>query len=115
MGLAAALISEALLYGSIQWSIASVSMSSSFSVRNFSKDQTTLNHAIEALAEYIKVGLIWTILVTALMWYNHGVKGVVISVVMNLLIMGWLWYTYNDAFCAAAHKYELIKSKLFFN
>ena len=55
------MIGEAILLASIQFSIGSVEMSSKFSVKNFSKDQETLQNAADALSDYLKIGIFWTI------------------------------------------------------
>ena len=44
----------------MQFSIGSVEMSSKFSVKNFSKDQHTLQNAAGALSDYMKIGLMWS-------------------------------------------------------
>ena len=62
----------------MQFAIGSVEMSSKFSVRNFSKDQETLQNAADALADYLRIGIMWTIGVTVLFYAKHG-KLVVLS------------------------------------
>jgi hypothetical protein len=42
---------EAILLASMQFAIGSVEMSSKFSVKNFSKDQETLQNAADALSD----------------------------------------------------------------
>ena len=56
-----AIIGSAILFSSLQFSVASVEMSSKYSVKNFSKDQTTLQHAADSLSDYIYIGTLWTI------------------------------------------------------
>ena len=54
------MLGEAILLASMQFAIGSVEMSSKFSVKNFSKDQDTLQNAADALSDYMKIGLMWT-------------------------------------------------------
>lgn len=49
-----AVIGTAILFSSLQFSVASVEMSSKYSVKNFSKDQKTLQHAADALSGAIQ-------------------------------------------------------------
>jgi hypothetical protein len=77
------MIGDSLLYGSIQFSIGSVELSSKFSVKNFSKDQETLENAIDALHDYIAISIIWTIGVCMILYSSHGYLGVAAGLVSN--------------------------------
>ena len=52
------IMGKAILFASMQFAIGSVEMSSKFSVKNFSKDQVTLQHAADALSDYIFIGVV---------------------------------------------------------
>ena len=52
------LIGKSILFASMQFAIGSVEMSSKFSVKNFSKDQDTLQNAADALDEIDEEDLI---------------------------------------------------------
>lgn len=101
------MLGEAILYSSIQFAIGSVEMSSKFSVKNFSKDQETLQNAADALADYMKIGILWTLGVTILLYCNYGVSGVITSLLVNILIMTWIYVSYINAFRAAINKSNL--------
>jgi hypothetical protein len=101
------MLGEAILYSSIQFSIGSVEMSSKFSVKNFSKDQETLQNAADALSDYIKIGLLWTLGVVILLQCNYGLTGAVVGILMNALIIGWIYISYINSFTAATKKYKL--------
>jgi hypothetical protein len=105
-------IGEAILYSSIQFAIGSVEMSSKFSVKNFSKDQETLQNAADALKDYIKIGLLWTIGVAILMYCSSGIQGAIAAVVSNFLIMYWTYDSYMKCFEIAAKTNKLIPPKL---
>lgn len=109
----AKMIGESILYASIQFAIGSVEMSSKFSVKNFSKDDETLQNAADALVEYLKIGIMWTIGVTLLVYSNHGFRGLIASLLMNLLIIVWIYCSYLQAFNAASKKYGLKFPKIF--
>lgn len=107
------MLGEAILYSSIQFAIGSVEMSSKFSVKNFSKDQETLQNAADALADYLKIGLLWTIGVSILLFSNYGKAGAVIGFVANAIIIGWIYFSYIESFKQAAKKYNLVEPKIF--
>jgi hypothetical protein len=106
------MIGEAILLASIQFSIGSVEMSSKFSVKNFSKDQETLQNAADALSDYLKIGIFWAIGVTIMLYSNHGVLGAISAIIANLLIIVWIYVSYIQSFKMAAEKYNLIMPKI---
>jgi hypothetical protein len=101
------MIGEAILLASIQFSIGSVEMSSKFSVKNFSKDQETLQNAADALSDYIKIGILWTVGVTILLYANFGICGAISAILANMSIMIWVYTSYIQSFKIAAEKYNL--------
>ena len=103
---------EALLYSSIQFAIGSVVMSSTYSVKNFSKDQETLQNAADALFDYLKIGTFWTIGLAILLYCKYKWAGVVGGVVANGLIMLWMYTKYLSAFRFAIKKYNLQMPKI---
>lgn len=92
------LIGEAILLASMQFSIGSVEMSSKFSVKNFSKDQETLQNAADALSDYLKIGIMWMIGLSIMFYARYDKVGFAISVIMNLLIIAWIYFSYMQAF-----------------
>jgi len=101
------MLGESILLASIQFSIGSVEMSSKFSVKNFAKDQETLQNAADALSDYLKIGMFWTIGVSILLYSNHGVAGALSAIIANLLIITWIYISYIQSFKSAADKYNL--------
>ena len=106
------MIGEAILLASIQFSIGSVEMSSKFSVKNFSKDQETLQNAADALSDYLKIGIFWTIGVTIMLYSNHGIGGAISAIIANLLIIVWIYVSYIQSFKMASDKYNLNMPKI---
>lgn len=92
------MLGEAILFSSINFSIGSVEMSSKFSVKNFSKDQETLQNACDSLVDFVKIGLIWTVGVIMLLYGRYGFWGAISGIITNLIIMLWIWFSYMDAF-----------------
>ena len=101
------MLGEAILYSSIQFAIGSVEMSSKFSVKNFSKDQETLQNAADALSDYLIIGLLWTIGTTILLYCNYGIMGAIVSGTVNAVIIGWIYISYIQSFKVAVEKYGL--------
>ena len=108
-------IGKALLYASLQFAIGSVEMSSKFSVKNFSKDQTTLQHAADALSDYLFIGMVWTLGTCLMFWGNYGMKGAIINFIANMIIMLWILVSYQRAFDYACIAGKLEKPNMFRN
>lgn len=100
-------VGEAIVFASIQFSIGSVEMSSKFSVMNFSKDQETLQNAAYALTDYLKIALLWIVGTSLIMYSNFGLYGLIVNVIINSVIVGWIMYSYHICFQHAAKKYNL--------
>jgi len=109
------IIGTAILFSSLQFSVASVEMSSKYSVKNFSKDQQTLQHAADALSDYIYIGTLWTIGTSMMAWGTHGFLGCVINIIANVLIMGWIILSYKKTFKYACDNNKLCMPKMFLN
>jgi hypothetical protein len=98
---------EAILLASMQFAIGSVEMSSKFSVKNFSKDQETLQNAADALSDYLRIAMVWTVGLGVLFYARYDAPGVVMSLITNLLIVAWIYYSYVYSFEVAAKMYGL--------
>ena len=107
-------LGDAILYSSISFAVASVEMSSKFSVKNFSKDQETLQNAADALADYMKIGLLWSFGTILVLYCNYGVQGAIMGSTMNFVIMYWIYASYQKSFRIAAAKYGLDHPKMNF-
>ena len=108
----AILFGEAILLASMQFSIGSVEMSSKFSVKNFSKDQETLQNAADALTDYLRIGILWTIGLSVLFYAKYAVEGFAMILITNILIMSWIYYSYINCFNHAALKYNLAEPNI---
>ena len=98
---------EAILLASMQFAIGSVEMSSKFSVKNFSKDQETLQNAADALSDYLRIAVLWTVGLGVLFYARYDAMGVAMSLITNLLIVAWIYYSYLHSFEVAAKTYNL--------
>ncbi len=107
------ILGKAILFASMQFAIGSVEMSSKFSVKNFSKDQETLNNAADALSDYLIIGLVWTIGTSLIFLANYGAQGVTFNVLSNAVIIYWIYYSYMSAFKMAAKTNGLKEPRLF--
>ena len=107
------ILGEAILLASIQVSLASVELSSKYSVLNFSKDQETLQNAANALYSYVVIGIIFTIGSVLTLSSIYGKRGFLMSVIANFGIIGWIVGSYCLAFKRASERYGLEMPKLF--
>ena len=105
-------LGEAILLSSISFSIGSIEMSSKFSVKNFSKDQETLQNAADALMDYMKIGTLWAAGCMMVMYAKYGNEGLLYSAVMNAVILSWVYVSYKKAFYSATQKYNLVMPTL---
>jgi hypothetical protein len=101
------LFGEAILLASMQFAIGSVEMSSKFSVKNFSKDQDTLQNAADALSDYLRIGIFWTIGLTMLFYARFDFIGAVVCVLANFAIMAWIYLSYIKSFKSASDANKL--------
>jgi hypothetical protein len=107
------ILGKAILMASMQFAIGSVEMSSKFSVKNFAKDQETLNNAISALRDYIIIGALWTIGTGLIFGINYGQKGFILNLISNVSIILWIYLSYYAAFNEAAGKNNLVVTNIF--
>ena len=107
------LIGKSILFASMQFAIGSVEMSSKFSVKNFSKDQDTLQNAADALSDYLIIGLLWSFGTSLIFYSNYKWIGVIINIAINFSIMYWIYWSYIKSFKSACDKYGLEKPIMF--
>ena len=107
------LIGKSILFASMQFAIGSVEMSSKFSVKNFSKDQDTLQNAADALSDYLIIGLLWTFGTCLIFYANYRWNGVLLNTIINFAIMYWIYWSYIKSFNSACVKYSLTKPIMF--
>lgn len=108
-------LGESALFSSVSFAVASIEMSSKFSVKNFSKDQRTLQCAADALSDYITIGIIWTVINILILYPKYGICGLFCAIGMNFVILAWIYYSYIRAFKVAAdeNKLEMPKVTIF--
>lgn len=100
------ILGKAILMASMQFAIGSVEMSSKFSVKNFARDQRTLDNAIKALKDYMIIGTLWTIGTSMIFYVNYDVKGLVMNIMANASIMLWIYLSYYSAFREAVQMFN---------
>lgn len=101
------MLGNAILLASIQASIGSVEMSSKFSVVNFSKDQETLQGAADALTGYLVIAFIWTVGSAMISYGQFGVYGMITSLIANIVLVSWIYFSYLHSFKVATKRYGL--------
>lgn len=107
------ILGKSILFASMQFAIGSVEMSSKFSVKNFSSDQSTLDNAVSALRDYIIIGILWTFGTGLIFYVNYGLKGLVLNIIANFSIIAWIYISYQIAFKQAAKKNNLVVKSIF--
>lgn len=107
------IIGKAMMLGSQQYALGSVLMSSSFSVKSFSKDSKTLQDAADALRQYIIAGIVWMISNILVLGASYGTAGAISAFISNIVVMIWIWKLYTAAFENAMANYNLPPPKIF--
>jgi hypothetical protein len=107
------MLGKALMLSAQQYAIGSVLMSSTYSVKNFSKDQVILDNAADALKNYFLVGFIWLLSNAMVLGATYGFNGVLAATVANAAVMAWIYYIYKKSFNEAAQMYNLKFPKIF--
>jgi hypothetical protein len=109
----AKLIGKAIFYASLQASIGSVEMSSKFSVMNFSKDQLTLDRAVDALRSYMWIAFAWTAATMLTLYSTDGLLGAFMGLLANAIMIAWIYFSYLKAFKYAASQHGLVDPPVF--
>lgn len=101
------MVGKALFLASGQASIGSVLLSSAYSVKNFSKDQKTLQSAGYALRSYIIMSCVWTIASMLTLYASSGCLGSAVALIFNLAMIAWIVITYMLAFREVVEEAQL--------
>ncbi len=109
------IVGKAILFASMQFAIGSVEMSSKFSVKNFSKDQATLQCAADALTDFIIISFVWTLGTSLIFFASYGYKGLAANILCNMVIVLWIYISYLNAFKQAVGKNGLVMPRMFTN
>lgn len=109
----AIMIGNALLYSGMQFALASVEMSSKFSVKNFSKNQEILDAAGSALSTYIVIAILWTLASCLVLYGQYGKVGIFWGIFTNILFAGWTIGSYIVTFRDVAKANGLKMPRLF--
>lgn len=109
----AKIIGKSILLAGFLVALASVEMSSRFSVLNFAKQQDTLQNAANALSAFTVIGIVWAIGATAVLYSSYELPGLVAGLISNGVIMGWIVVSYRAAFDRAALENGLERPKMY--
>jgi hypothetical protein len=87
---------KALLLGLMQYVFSSIGMS--FFSTNFARDDETLQMAVDMFTSYIKISIIWTIILLVIFYIKYGVFGFILILLINTIIVCWIYYSYMLVF-----------------
>jgi hypothetical protein len=110
---AAKIIGKSILLAGFLVALASVEMSSRFSVLNFAKSNEILQNAANALSAFTVIGLVWAVGSTAVLYSSYGTPGILAGIVSNGIILAWIIGSYRAAFDRAAKENGLERPKMF--
>lgn len=109
----AKIIGKSILLAGFLVALASVEMSSRFSVLNFAKNDDVLQNAANALSSFLFIGIVWSLGSTAVLFSSYGSAGLLAGVVSNGIILAWIYLSYMSAFMRAAKENNLTPPKMF--
>lgn len=109
----AKIIGKSILLAGFLVALASVEMSSRFSVLNFAKNDQVLQNAANALSSFLFIGLVWAVGSTAVLYSSYGISGLCAGLVSNGIILAWIYGSYMSAFMRAAKDNGLTPPKMF--
>ena len=109
----AKIVGKSILLAGFLVALASVEMSSRFSVLNFAKSNDVLQNAANALSAFTVIGLIWAIGSTAVLYSSYAIPGLVAGIISNGIILAWIVVSYRAAFDRAAVENGLDTPKMF--
>jgi hypothetical protein len=109
----AKIVGKSILLAGFLVALASVEMSSRFSVLNFAKDDQILQNAANALSAFMFIGMIWAVGSTAVLYSSYGGPGVLAGIISNGIILAWIFLSYYAAFERAASERGLTRPAMF--
>jgi H+/gluconate symporter-like permease len=109
----AKVIGKSILLAGFLVALASVEMSSRFSVLNFSKSDEILQNAANALSAFMFIGTVWAFGSTLVLYSSYETIGMVAGIISNGVIMAWVYFSYKAAFDRAARENNLTPPKMF--
>lgn len=109
----AKVIGKSILLAGFLVALASVEMSSRFSVLNFAKNDDILQNAANALSAFMVIGMLWAVGSTCVLYSSYSTIGLVAGFVSNGIILAWIYISYNAAFNRAARENNLKRPEMF--
>lgn len=62
------------------------------------KTKKHYKNATDALSDYMKIGLMWTFGLSIMFYARYDKIGATMSIIINLLIIAWIYFSYMNAF-----------------
>ncbi len=109
----AKIVGKSILLAGFLVALASVEMSSRFSVLNFAKSNEVLQNAANALSAFTVIGLVWAVGSTAVLYSSYNMPGLLAGIISNGAILAWIIISYRAAFDRAASENNLAPPKMF--
>jgi hypothetical protein len=109
----AKVIGKSILLAGFLVALASVEMSSRFSVLNFSKSDEILQNACNALSAFMVIGMVWAAGSTAVLYASYERLGLIAGVISNGIILFWIYASYTAAFARSSRENNLKMPKMF--
>lgn len=101
------LIGDITIATTVQFVIANLLMTTTYNIIHFYKNQISLQHAANHLSNYIKISLICTMALVLLFYAKNDIIGAIITLIINILIIIFIYVNYTEAFKVSAKNNNL--------
>lgn len=89
----AKILGKALIYASIQVALANMELYPKL-LYTFIEKQPQLKIACKSLRNFLYLSIIWLTGTSLIMYSEYGIRGALYTLLANITIIGWIYYSY---------------------
>lgn len=106
------IIGQALFFAVLQMSISTIELDNRSDIILL-KTQEEVDVVASSLHTYIVIAVIWTIASMLILYGQFGLVGAVATLIFNVAIILWVYFTYTNALQKTVQKNNLVMPKIF--
>jgi hypothetical protein len=100
-------IGQAIIFALVQLTLVGTESTSIYIASTTAKTQDKLNKFARSIRAYIFIGILWTAATCLVLSTQFGVKGVLMGLITNLLVMIYVYARYQGVLKEIATEYGL--------
>jgi len=108
------LVGDALISTTVQYVLANLKMTSTFNIIHFAHTSKVLQHAADDLVSYVKISIACCIGLVLLYHAKFGIVAALVTLLINILVISSIYYTYDSAFKESVKENGLEYPKIVF-